>query len=604
MRAVGACGVALVAAGVFDACSWIGATDRGALGEAPGGVPYHLHGAHGFTLGSMRLPTREDLAAIMATPPPPPPSATTAVVDHWELAGPFPATFGELLADEHPSQAILRVVLGDAAARSVRPASLHCAAREEARFRVRHAEPMPSALMAFVKSRCGITHRDLYFDHVYRRQLDARESDVEVVQAFAASAARTVARAIPPGESREVGAAYVREGDVAMLVVAYARPKARLVATPRARDAQGNVLLQGRLEQTPQRLEASITQGELGVAACAIDPGVRRPDFRITCPMAPGDAAATVELYTQPEGSIVEGAEFAVHVGEVAAFPRAFSRPAADAQRPSVADRRAAFVAALNEVRARAGAGPLRLHERQSEALCAMAPWMVAATRGLLPPEQSDRLYLGVGAGHEMDELIGDASALAHVSFTGEVHASLEEQLAGPIMRRALLRPTMDRVAVCPAVDDRGTLVAVLWALYDVLGPDDRVRDAQGLLARINAERARAHLAPLVPSAAATAAADRATLRLMGNAVTPQGAMVEALEEVNREEPTRIVNRRLFTVAAWWALGLTVNTMRLPDGPTYGSPRGVGVAVAHLPMPGSHWAARVALVVGMREPEQ
>lgn len=603
MRAMGACVVTAAAAGLLGSCGWIGATDRNTLG-APGEVPYHLRGVHGFTLGSMQLPTREDLAAIMATPPPPPPSATTAVVDRWELAGPFPATFGELLADEHPSQAILRVVLGDAVARTVRPASLHCVAREEARFRVRHTEAMPAALLGVVKSRCGVSHHDLFFDHVYHRQLNARVSDVEVVQSFAANAARNVGRAIPPGESREVGAAYVREGDVAMLVVAYARPKARLLATPRTRDAQGNVHLQGRLEQTPQRLEANVTQGELGVAACVIDPAVRRPDFRITCPMAPGDPIATVELYTQPEGSIVEGAEFAINVGEVTAFPRVFSRPAVEAQRPSVADRRAAFVTALNEVRARAGAGPLRLHERQSEALCAMAPWMVAATRGLLPAEQSDRLYLGVGAGHEMEELIGDASALAHVSFTGEVHASLEEQLAGPLMRRALLRPTMDRVAVCPAVDDRGTLVAVLWALYDVLGPDDRVRDAQAVIARINAERARVHLPQLRLHPVASAAADRATLRLMGNAVAPQGAMAEALEEANREEPTRIVNRRLLSVAAWWAMGLTVNTMRLPDGPTYGSPRGVGVAVAHLPMPGSHWAARVALVVGMREPEQ
>ena len=159
-------------------------------------------------------------------------------------------------------------------------------------------------------------------------------------------------------------------------------------------------------------------------------------------------------------------------------------------------------------------------------------------------------LYLGAAAGWDVDGLIGDASVLAHLSFAESTESLLAEHLARPAARRALMHPAKDGVALCPVVDDRGSLQGVVWGVYDLLDEGDRMRDAQVLVRRLEDARAQARFPQLPRNKAATEGCDQAVRRLASGAVNPQQAMIEALDAGSRETVTIVRNRQVFSVEA------------------------------------------------------
>ena len=67
-------------------------------------------------------------------------------------------------------------------------------------------------------------------------------------------------------------------------------------------DVNGDVAIEGRLEEgDADYFDGYVNQGRFGVKECLVDPSVERPNFRVTCRMAPDDQTAWIQIvYAAP----------------------------------------------------------------------------------------------------------------------------------------------------------------------------------------------------------------------------------------------------------------------------------------------------------------
>jgi hypothetical protein len=561
-----------------------------------------MQGTATFSLTSPPFPTPAQLEALSSTPVPPRPEhLATALVDQWSLAAPFPMTFGEMLPPGDDSQEILDAMFRDAGSRAVRTTAMRCIATEEARFRVHHRLRAPAGLEDLFRERCGVTGSQL------ENELDFIPVSPEVPEAevralLLRNAVQRSAQMLPVGEVREVGAAFVRDNGVAMLVVAAAKPRVYFALSSRVPDAAGRVDLSGRLEQPLASIQAWITRGPLGVRPCEVDQRVQLPMFHVTCLVDPSERVATIGLWGRPPGALMTGSLFAVAVGAPDAVPTAFNRPPAQSSPHTSEQYRAELLALLNEARARAGVPGVALAEEQSRSLCALAPLFVASSLGLIPTSYEDTIGLGYLAGWRVEEPIVDAGIYSHVSDSADARQSFDEQLMRPTARWVLLDRRWDRVALCPVLSSAGGLEAVLWSGYDVLRPDERAHEATALIERINETRAAVQYPPILIDEQIAGSCDRAVVRMMEGQVDSRHAMGEAFYDVRMgTSPGAFITvGRGDPLRGWWAIGQTLPSMRLPDELVFGPPSPMAASVAYMRLPGSNWATRVALLVAIR----
>lgn len=555
-------------------------------------------GGSGFTLGHLPFPSRAEVEAILRTPPAPPPAPTAiATVDQWTFAGPYPTYLGELLATTDPSQEYITTLFGQDP-RVVRLTSMRCLAREEARLRALHAEALPTALTRQIRTRCGVLGGSVHVRSLTLRVPDT-EPEERVRRSLFDGARAQFGDALPAGESREIGVEYSRSQGTAILVLATAAPVVAITPGPRTADASGMVHLEGRVIEPAADIAASINRGDDGSASCEVDARVAAPAFHIRCPLEAG-RSATVEVFRRVPDSFVDRALFSTEVGDPAVYPAEFRRTPASGPRPSAEGYRTQLMELLNAARARVGAAPVTLLPRQSQAVCALAPWAVAAAQGALTHPQNQSIILTMGAGWQVTEPVANTGTFLHVSPTADVHQSFEEQFAQPMARRQMLDRGWTRVALCPSTDAAGALVAVQWCFYETLDVANRPADATTLFAEINRRRASQSLPPSVAHEGLAAIAERAVQRIMANngseaARAIDDAMREAVDAYGRSTEGRPGAR----VSAWWVILPPQSAPRIPDDLVVGPARPVGLSVAYVQVPSTTWGARVAMVLAL-----
>jgi hypothetical protein len=557
----------------------------------------------GFALPTLRFPPRAWMAAMAASTPPGADAPVVASIDQWTLRGEYPPTLGEVLPSTDASTPLLDGLFPATGPRAARSRAMRCFALESVHFeraRARSPGAVPSWLGQIMRQRCGVTGAELRIAG-YSLTASPGETD-EALSARLVQRTRADAEAlIPPTETREVGAAFAREGDVGFLVAAAANPRARLAPSPRSPDSQGAVQISGRLTVPLATLSASVTAGPLGVRACVVDPSVPLPGFRAVCPVAAGVDDAMVSIWGREAAVLLNQPVLSVAVGAPERFGTHVERPRSVGAQRTVPEHQAALVAALNEARGRAGLLPLLISEEQSREVCSVAPHLFAAAEGRFPRVYESQIASGLIAGWAMNEPIVDAGLyMQHGSLDGPEQA-LNEHLRSAFGRGVLLGRSWERVAVCPILDTSGRVDSVVWTFFDVVRPDGRAVDTSALRERILVARAQAQMPPIAIDEQLCRASERAVEKLMQGQVDAQGAMAEVMYDARTgHDPSSFISvGRSGVVRSWWVVGSEVSELAMPDELTYRPYESVGGAIAHVRIPGSSWAVRVALIVAV-----
>ena len=150
-------------------------------------------------------------------------------------------------------------------------------------------------------------------------------------------------------------------------------------------DTNGDVTIEGRLDGDAAYFAGYANQGRFGVEACLVDPGIPRPQFRVTCHMAPEDATAWLADRLRAAAQCAGASDRSRRWRGATPRRRSSSRSSRTGRRSRSRMRRRlgrAVVAGLNMARAAAGLQPVRLADVQSGTAARVARQYFAAALG------------------------------------------------------------------------------------------------------------------------------------------------------------------------------------------------------------------------------
>ncbi len=563
----------------------------GAIGCAGGSSD---PGAGGSVYGAS-FPSRAEIARIeSAAPPQQVFDSELRRVNEWTVESPVPrriearrrverTPWGELLGDETRAT-------GE---RVVPIESMHCVARELARFALeRGGRPDPS-LQRFLVGACNAPLADVSLQ-LLEGDVAASEDERQIFERWR-EPTRSLVRPLLESRRAVAGIGFARRAARAVVYVVWGTPVIELepVETRLARDEP--LELRGRVLEAAESVLAVINRGRLGAAPCAPAEGVRPPAFHFVCEPDAADESARVSLTFAPPNRVVGKQALTALVrrgGGPPVYRRlAYTRPHPVGDASLLAP---AFLDELNAVRAQAGLRRVTLDPDQTSTATRVAPHLFAAFFGG-QEDVADLAVLGLLAGWDVAGNIRMGGiAFGAVPETDDVSALLAVLLEEPVARITLLDPEIERVAVGPlrtGAGDRGALGAVVTG-YSLFRPETVRADADALFARLAEER-RERRKPQperlvrVWMNAMDAAAE------ISRGVTPGDALDELLG-ASASALTR-------DVQGWYAETSELDEFRFPEELVNASRLGTAIGVAHRKDPDAAWGHYVVVVVSVAD---
>lgn len=548
------------------------------------------------------LPSRDEVSLLLRThgsgaavvePAP-------ALIDRWELRGPFP-TLAESDLSVEPGALTARIAArNDDVASSTQ--GTECAARELAHFAMAHAQAIPHDLMDFIAIRCGVRSPTL-IPVVHRETVPTIVTDAEYIAHVAPAPANEPATPRPStsAPSPLLVASYVllRDGDRAVLAGVSALRVATLTSPPAVRDVIGLgrvVELAGRVNEPVSQVSAYITRGALDSVACQRVLGVRAPEFRLRCELPQGAPEAWIDIYARRPRATLDHRVMTLSLPLHGEPDRVFVRPAradtVDASATADGFRRALTL--VNEARLEAGSPPLELAEAQSNQLCAGLTAFLAARPQEGLASVRDRIVLAMMAGWQVPESVFDASFLIGAGAgSGDLRRTVAMELRHPGDRRALLSREFRWMAVCPQMVE-GRVDRIMWTTYATLRENDRRSELAEAMAWVAADRAR-FSRPAPPW-------NEDVMEVTDEAV-------RALESDPAADPADVMQRTLRTAVARfgpsmiWVLPFAADgTIEFPVSFLDREPTSLGISVAHWRSPRAAWAQRLVYVLAVVPP--
>jgi hypothetical protein len=457
-------------------------------GAGTGGVPQE----------PPETPRAAELAELAALPAPREllPSGVVAV-DRWTLRGPLPES-----VDQTPVvlDSVWEEPLRDLTTKrpdAVLPtASMRCVAREMAWFHLEHGANPDDQWMTFLLSRCLTTTTSPRV-RVLEGQAPASVDDATLVGAWRSGFEQLLSADLADGPW-SAGLGFARDGERAVLVLAYAREQVQLESFDATFPPDGRVSVVGRASSPAEEITAVVGLGDLGAAPCIPHPGAHPPAFHFVCEADPSDEWNWVSVALRRAGRVLTepGAMLVVRdPGEPAGeFRRRFFTSPYE---PGPHERLDEAVAAeLNRVRARVGLEPFTLSPAQGEVAASLAPHYLAAVQGRAPrggrsaAEVLDLVVLGLVAGWEVEGVVAHgAFSSARAAGTRDVSRLVSAALQHPSDRLALLDPNAELLAV-GAVSEPDAGLAAVFGSYSLFDEGSFHQAAGSLLGRLIGERA------------------------------------------------------------------------------------------------------------------
>ncbi|MFQ5699447.1 MAG: hypothetical protein ACE5IL_14335 [Myxococcota bacterium] len=434
------------------------------------------------------------VVSCAAPGPPVIPHSSTLDVASWELAGPFPSVIR--LEPYHAANA-WEQVLERAAASSpqLQPTrAAHCTAAEIARFFLAHDALPSQTLQTHISTHCGAIAVPLK-PHSLAAEAPDSISDARLLDEWQPDLVATIEeiRSQISGPV-SVGLSFGRAHGKAVAIVVEGPRRVDLEPLPVRPRGDGSVRLRGRVRVPAERIGAQVNQGLYGFADCEVDPHVSLPRFSILCPTLEGDAVSQISVSVLPPGRLLTTPvlSFQARREDDSTFrPHRYAPSIPVASTQAVTSR---LLAAVNEVRERAGLEPVTLDTAQTQAASAKAPEFVSAS-GRGDSDATDRIVLDLIAGRRVAGLVrrGDFVYLA-VAPALDVGEWLTSALQWPAGRSVLLHPDVDTLAFGALVSgeaERLDVVALGYELFDASAAGAERRRVLERLARLRAERHR-----------------------------------------------------------------------------------------------------------------
>jgi hypothetical protein len=502
--------------------------------------------------------------------------APLATNEPWQPAGPVEVAFAGAFADARRPARLTR--------------ALGCVAGEIGRFVLEHGAVPPESLQRVVNAACGVFAPAVRFQSL-RLQASEQVSDERLLARFAPElGSKLVARL--PADAVEVGFAVVRGRGQLVAIADYDKAPVDLEPFSLAPDANGDVVVAGRLRGDSAYFGGYINQGPFGVRTCNVDPSVARPRFRVTCRAAREDETAWLEIVYAPPGTVLALPIAQILVRRDPAKPVSFQE-SADAPARPVADA-AAFSAAvletLNATRARAGLKPVRLSEVESATASRVARQYFAAALGAGGAADMNTVALGLLAGWQVPGTIRNGTFFAALlPATRDVGRWLDFALTLPLGRAALLQADVEEIALGSAFLQAPDGMGAVVTGYQLQHGDDHTADVAAVLRRITEARTGRGLS--IPR----------KLPSFDAVITDELGAVKRGEE----NPTQALHASLQAALRRYehsVRGLVVETIT-PDGfdipaellaqPTLQ----LAIGAAHYKPPGAAWAQLVIVIV-------
>jgi hypothetical protein len=418
-------------------------------------------------------------------------------------------------------------------------AALRCAAAEIGRFHLKnHALPVAS-LRRFILARCG-GETTSFTPLVWSVEAPAAVSEELILSRARDALANAIEEPLARGHHL-VGLAAVRDAKRASVVVAIAKDEARIEPGPRSVDATRRVTLRGTAREEYAQIVARVNRGDYGVSVCVRDPGVRPPQFALTCELAAGDASAWVEVAGLKRGRLLLHplADVLIYGGDATAASVAYKAKSYGAAAPvtTLPAFTGALVDRVNAVRALAGMAPLTLAAKQSAVNERLAGTVLNAA-AVGSDDTAEKAAIGLLAGWDVEGgmIRGGQLYIGAVAPTRDAMLWVQSAMELPSGRTALLDPKAGVIAVGASIPDGAPALGAVVTTYALFASDDHGADEELFFRRIREERAVRGLAPPV-RVPASAEMRTAAARVLGQDVAPMGAlraMVAAASEPKR----------------------------------------------------------------------
>ncbi|HXU03281.1 MAG TPA: hypothetical protein VN903_20085 [Polyangia bacterium] len=476
--------------------------------------------------------------------------------------------------------------------------AMACAARELGRFYLAKQAPAPEPLQQFLTAACGVFAPSVGLQTLKANVPETDSDDVLLArwknQIFSDLVARLLA------DARHVGFWFGRAHGRAVVAAAFESTPVDLQPLSPAPDANGDLTIEGRLDGAAEYIAGYANQGRFGVAACLVDPSVPRPEFRITCRMAPGDDMAWMQVVYAPPRSVLAQPIVQVLARRDLQRPLIYLQPAHAASQPVTdpATFGPAVLAALNAVRGEARLPAVRLADGQSAAATRVARHYFAAALG--PSEFADMtsnavqemntIALGLLAGWQVVGTIRDGTFFsALVPHTRDAGRWVDYALAMPLGRHALMAPDIDEVALGPALFDSPPAIGAVACGYRFHHSNDHTADVNQVLSRITSARQRSNL----PPPARLKGMDAVLRRWLGGVQqgewTPKDALQASLNDAS--------SRYNASMQGLVVEATSLDALEIPAQVLSQANLQLEIGVTHYKPPGAAWAQLVIVVV-------
>ncbi len=437
--------------------------------------------AGGSSLAEERFPGREELQKVALREPKLDLAGRSAkVIDSWKLKGPLPTTAA--VTRTKPTTSWELAVAQDAPTFAAAfSEDMQCIARESAHYVVARGEYPGNSLRKFIERRCGTTATSTALSSLSGEIPEGADEATWIAQWRA-----DVVKNMPATAPALSGVATAREGNKAVVLLAWGAPRAQLARPLPLVGTTGAVEIRGRLSTgSAERISALVNKGALGVESCKTLDAVTPPEFAFSCPLDAADVRTTLTVAAFQAGRIlgIEAASFTL-------WPS--GKPADTWQRAEGSTEvpqgqfNAQFLAAVNRLRQRASLPLLIEAKAQSATAAQLAPHYFETQFGKGDPLNSDRIALGMMAGWDVGtDIVSSGFGNSVLLGSRDLSVFMDFALDDPFQRKALTDPRATLFSI-GSIDTEPNALAAIFATYVPMVAFDRKEAEIAIITRLN----------------------------------------------------------------------------------------------------------------------
>jgi hypothetical protein len=444
--------------------------------------------------------------------------------DTWAFSEPLIETLAyEPYVDPSPWGKLLEEYAAHDPGRLTPTRSMHCAARELARFYLEYAAMPAVPLRRAIVEHCGSLALDALPQFVFGAA--AAEHDDETLHHTWQATVRAALRQGDAAGPRDLGIAFARDEKKAVVVMLSGARRVQLEPVSRVVDGGGTLLLRGRALVPADRISALVNRGRYGYAACTPAGNTRPPEFAFACAIDAADHGARIDLAAYREGRIfgdgLVGVEALRDTAQSVYKRHRYVDEMIVSDQSQLPSR---LLDLVNEVRRRTELEPVVLSEAESATSEKLAPKYFEAASDPAKEMVAEVIVVGLLAGWDVGAPIRDAGfTSAAVGPTRDASEWLSAVLSSPGGRAALLEPDSRVVAFGPVMVDSPAVIGALFTSYTLFDSADHAAVRERVIEKIRAARsAEGMSAPVIITTLDDDASALAAEIQAGEATPPQ----------------------------------------------------------------------------------